>query len=337
MTAVMIVILIILAVAMVLFTIDLFPAEVVGLGILVALILTGVLTPEEGFAGFGSETSITILGVLILSTALVRTGVIHLITRQILGTAKGSADRVFWIISGITAGLSSFMSNTATAAFFTPITVNISKRLKLNPSTLLMPMAFASILASSVTLVATTTNLVVSGLLSAAGLEPIGMFELTPVGLVVVTVGLLYMYFIGRKLIPIRESEELALDEADDRSFRTEAKVPAESSWVGKSLKELALGKRFDLTILQIIRENKQPVSARANTKINAGDRLIMQGSRQILTELTQEKKLAFSGKGDEAEAAAPKQTLAEVLVLPGSRFEGRSLRGLAMRERYGL
>lgn len=137
---------------------------------MLALILTGILPAETAFMGFGSDTAIMILGLLILTASLVRTGVVQMFSRWILRTVGDDRNRLYWVIMGASGILSSFMSNTATAAFFVPMTLGLSKRMKIPAPKLLMPLAFAAILSSSVTLVSTSTNVVVSGLMTQYGL-----------------------------------------------------------------------------------------------------------------------------------------------------------------------
>lgn len=336
MTPAILLLIIVLIAAMVLFSLDLFPAEVVAIAVMLSLVLGGVISPSEAFAGFGSETSITIFGLLVLSSGLTRTGVVHLITRQILARANSDAKKVWWIITGFTALMSSFMANTATAAFFTPVTLNISKRLKINPSSLLMPMAFASILASSVTLIATSTNLVVSGVLQQYQLEPIGMFELTPVGIVVVVVGLLYMFFIGQRLIPLRGGGPE--DEARSEIYYAEGKIPEDSNWAGKTLKELQLGEKFDVSVVRIIRANGQRISPRSNSTLQVGDRVSLEGNRESVLGIEQLPEISFVAGDEEGNKSKGQPAkLAEILLMPGSRLLGRTLRSLAFRERFGL
>ena len=190
-----IILIIIIIASLILFSIETLPAEVIALGVMLSLILTGILPPAQAFQGFGSDTAIMILGLLILTAALVRTGIIQKISRQILKTVGDSKTRLYWVIMGSAGILSAFMSNTATSAFFTPMTIGLSRKFKIPPSKLLMSLAFAAILASSVTLVGTSTNLVVSGLLQQHGMDSLGMFELTPVGVPILIVGLVLAPF----------------------------------------------------------------------------------------------------------------------------------------------
>ena len=165
--------------------------------------------------------------------------------------------------------LSSFINNTAAAAFFLPVIFRLSQRAKLSASRLLMPMAFAAILSSSVTLVATSTNVVVSGLMTQYGLQPIGMFELTPVGLPILAAGLLYMVLIGQRLIPERPAPQDFTETFELRPFLAELRILPGSTLAGKSLSESGLGRSYDLTVLAIIRDRAAPAPPACRNSVN--------------------------------------------------------------------
>lgn len=340
MTAAMIVLLIIIAAAMVLFALDALPAELTALLVMLSLILTGILPADEAFAGFGSDTSIMILGILLLTTALVRTGVVNIVTAYITSKVEDNSRRLFWALTIAVSGLSTVINNTAAAAFFLPVTLNISKRLKINPSRLLMPLAFAAILSSSVTLIATSTNVVVSGLLTDYGFPPLGMFELTLVGLPILAVGLLYLFFFGQKLIPIRDEKTGANLQIDTFSYCSEVKILEESPWIGKSLAELQLGQKYEITVVRIYKQDKKDISApRGVTIIDAGDRLILEGSRDGILHLREQSHIEFTGEPDKLNVNEFSKglRLAEVILMPDSRLIGRTLRSMNFRERFGL
>ena len=339
MTTSMIILLITIFIALVLFTVDIFPAEIVALAIMLSLILTGILPTSQAFEGFGSETSLMILGVLLLTTALVKTGVVHLLSSRILSRVGKDENRLFWMITLVVSGLSAFISNTATAAFFVPVTIGISRRLKINASKLLMPLAFAAILSSSVTLVATSTNIVVSGILIDHGLKGIGMFELTPVGIPILAVGLVYMYYIGRHLIPLRSSESTEEMRQGLLAYCTEVSIPNKSAWVGKTLENLKLGQLYDLTVLRIIKKGAPNIIPRGQTVVSPGDKLLLEGSRDGILTLANQSFVEFTGnpEEDQAEKISQELKLAEVILMPSSRLIGRTLKGLDFRQRFGL
>ncbi|MBG0784671.1 MAG: SLC13 family permease [Anaerolineaceae bacterium] len=336
MTLSIIILIIILIAALILFSIETIPADVVALGVMLALILTGILPAETAFKGFGSDTAIMILGLLILTAALVRTGVVQMFSRWILRTVGDNRNRLYWVIMGASGLLSSFMSNTATAAFFVPMTLGLSKRMKIPASKLLMPLAFAAILSSSVTLVSTSTNVVVSGLMTQYGLQPLGMFELTPVGIPILIIGLLYMYFIGRHLIPVRGRTSTEFQN-EVLSYCSEFEVTEKSPWEGKSLAEIALGKEYDLTVLRIVKQPGFHAEPRANTILKKGDKLLVEGNRDDLVALSEQNVVAFTGDFSDDTLSPETLSLAEVILLPGSLLIGRTLWGLNFRDRYGL
>jgi len=173
------------------------PPNVTALGLLMVT-LTGLLTPKQTFAGFGSGIILMIFGLLILTAGLIQTGVVDAFGLIILSHVGDDAGRYLMLMMIAAAVLSAFMSNTGATAFFLPIILAISRQMNVSPSRLLMPLAFANNLASSVTLIGTSTNLVISRLMVSAGLPPLGIFELTVVGIPILLVGLIYMLRIGK-------------------------------------------------------------------------------------------------------------------------------------------
>lgn len=339
MTPAIALLLLILAVALILFSFEWVPADVVALGIMVTLILTGLLPPEQAFAGFGSDTVMMILGLLILTAALVRTGVVEIVGRAIQRRTGSNPNRILMILMGATAGLSSFISNTAATAFFIPIAIGLARRARVRASKMLMPVAFASILASSVTLIGTSTNVVVSGLMTRYKMPPLGMFELTVVGVPIVLVGLAYMFLMGKRLIPERGAPEELTDEFDLRPYLTEISILPDSPLVEQTLAESALGRDFDLTVLRVIRGGENHLAPHAELKLEAGDVLLVEGQRDHLLGL---KNVALIGvEADRAVTDLDLQTkdlrLAEVILLPRSPLIGRRLVGVGLRDQYGV
>jgi di/tricarboxylate transporter len=322
----------------VLFAFEWVPADVVALGVMLSLILTGMLAPEEAFAGFGSDTVIMILGLLIMTAALLRTGVVDLAGRAILGRAGNDPFRLLVLVTISVAALSAFISNTAAAAFFLPIVIGVGLKAGVNPSRFLLPMAFAAILTSSVTLISTSTNIVVSGIMTDYELAPIGMFEMAPVGIPISIVGLAYLLTIGRRLIPEREPVEDLTERFGLGPYLSEIVILPASKLAGKTLAESGLGRDLDLSVLKILRREETHVP-RAGTRLEEGDVLIVEGSRE---EILKVKNTAGIDIKPDVKLADPQLRsedliLVEALLLPGSPLIGRRLGTYRFRERHGL
>ncbi len=329
----------IIVISLILFATERFPSDVIALGIVVVLILTGLLTTKDAFAGFGSDAVMMILGLLIMTASLMRTGVVELAGRFIFQLTGDQPKRISLIIMATASGLSSFMSNAATTAFFLPIVIGLAHRAKVSPAKFLMPLAFASILASSVTLIATSTNIVVSGLITQYGLAPLGVFELTPVGIPILLTGLIYMYFIGSRLIPDRIPPEPEKQTMGRRIYVTEMIIKPNSSFVGKMLAETALGRDLDIQVLRVVREERRYLSPSPDLRFEAGDVLLVECERSEIIKVQDLPGVDI--KADHTfspeEVASGEIGIIEVILLPGSPFIGRTLRGLHARERFGL
>jgi di/tricarboxylate transporter len=204
---------------------------------------------------------------------------------------------------------------------------------------LLMPMAFAAILASSMTLVSTSTNIVVSGLMTQAGLPPIEMFELTPVGIPVLAVGLLYMFFFGQRLIPVRPTPQTLTDIFGLRPYLAELRIAPDSALIGKTLAESGLGRNFDLMVLAIIQKGVRRLDPSANTKLRADDTLLVEGSSDSILKIKDIAGIDIQAdaKFSDADLQGDGMGLAEVVLLPRSPFIGRTPKSLKMRERYHI
>lgn len=339
MTIQIVLLLLIVAAALALFSFEWVPADVAALGILLTLILTGLLPAEQAFAGFGSETVLMLLGLLILTAALVETGVVELAGRTILRRASTAPDRMSAIVMLAGLGLSSFISNTAATAFLLPVVAGVAAQTRVSASRFLMPLAFASILASSVTLIATSTNIVVSGIMVQQHLAPIGMFELTPVGLPIALVGLGYMLTIGRRLMPAQLEVETLTQEFNLRPYVTEFRLLAGSPLAGKTLAQSGLGRDLGVTVLAVLRGDVRHLAPGSDLQLTSGDTLIVEGQRDAIVKLQAAKgiEVHIDAQLSDTDLQAGDTRLVEAIVLPGSPFVGRTLQGLRLREHHGL
>jgi di/tricarboxylate transporter len=330
--------LVIIVIAGVLFSLDWVSPDVVGLGVLVALTVLGLLPKDRAFQGFGSETVITILGLLILTAALLRTGVIDLTGRAILKRTGENPVHLLIVIMITSATIGAFISNTASTAFFVPIVMGIATRAKMSPSKLLLPLAFSSILSSSVSLISTSTNLVVSGVMRQYQLAPMGMFELAPVGIPIAIVGVTYVFFV-RRWIPDRASTDDLIGDFGVRPYLSELILLPSSKLVGKTMAEAAFGKDLDLTVLQVIRDKTNVLGPRSNLRLAANDVLLVEGQTENLLKIKDTAGIDIKAdvKLSDPSLESTDVKLFEAILLPRSPLIGRTLKGHSFRERYGL
>lgn len=329
------IVLILFILALVLFATEWLPVDVTALGLLSALLVTGLLKPASAFAGFGSDTVLTLAGLFILTRVLLRAGVIEWIGAA-LARRAGNATGLLRAMLGTVAGVSAFTSNTATTAVFLPVVAGVSRRAGLPVSRALMPLAFASILGGTVTLIGTSTNLVVSGALPATGLKPLGFFELAWVGLPTALVGLLYLFFVAPRLLPAREAQL----EDSLRAYLADLTVSALSPLAGQTLRETGLGRDHGLTVVAVRRGAETVYAPGPDFRVQAGDTLAVEGPTERI--LTGKNTLGVVSKNeqrlqDERAVAAGAVRLVEAVVMPGSPLLGRTLKEARFRERYGV
>ncbi|MBN1977844.1 MAG: SLC13 family permease [Anaerolineae bacterium] len=323
--------------ALVLFSLERIPTDATALGVMLFLVITGLLPAEQAFAGFGSDVFVLILGLLILMEALSRTGVTGYVGSIILQRTSSGPRHILLTVMISAVAIGAFMSNTAATAFFLPIVIGLAGNAKLSPAKFLMPLAFASILASSITLIGTSTNIVVSGLMAQYGLAPISMFELAPAGIPIALAGLAYMFLLGHRLVPDRIPAE-ELEGISKGLYLTEILVPLGSSLVGKTLGASGLGRDLDLTVLRIIR-GRRHIVPRADTMLVKGDVLLVEGARENILRVKQMNGVEIKADVDFSlsDLETEDVMLADVIITPSSSLIRRTLRGLDFRNRYEL
>ncbi|GHF92799.1 SLC13 family permease [Deinococcus piscis] len=335
------IILILLALVLVLFATEWLPVDVTALLLIAALMLTGLLDPDEALAGFGDRTVLTLAALFVLAQMLLRTGVINWIVQLLTGSAgrRGAeppvsgAGLIRRLLGGVTA-VSTVTSNTATTAVFLPVMHALARRTGVPASRVMMPLAFASILGGSITLVGTSTNLVVSGFLPEVGLKPLGFFELAWVGVPAAIAGLLYLFYVAPRLLPERDSEM----EQEVRAYISDLTIAEGSPLIGQTLAGAALGRDHGLTVVAVRRDGRTVYAPDAAFGLELGDTLAVESDSEGLLAakdalgLVSRSKEKLSLSGLESEVR-----LVEAVVMPGNELIGRTLRESRFRERYGL
>ena len=331
--------LLIILAAMILFATEKLRVDVVAMLVLITVGLLGLIPPEDLFAGFSNSAVITVWAVYMVSGGLFKTGVADTMGRAILKVAGDGEVRLIATIM-LTVGLiSAFMNNVGAVAMLLPAVVGISRQTKVPVSKLLIPLAFASLLGGKMTLIGTPANILATEIVAQYGLETFGFFEFTPMGIVVLTTGIIYMVLIGRRLLPVRQGARGKEDIERLRGYVTEVRVSPDSPLNGKTLFESRLGETYDFTVLAMQRENGDLPPLHRDTLIRSGDLLALEGPANSILAASRTLGLATAVDQDLAlDMLEPHDVeLVEVALAPNSHLIGHSLREAQFRERYGF
>lgn len=323
----------------VLFATEKLPPDISAVLALVVLMATKTLEPPEALSGYASPVILLLIGIFIISAALVRTGMTEAAGRLVHRIMGSRPAGVMLGMTSTVALLSAWMNNTAVTPIFIPPAIGVARRLRLSPSRFLMPIAYASLLGGTCTLIGTSTNVAASGFLVRYGMEPIGMFELSKVGIVVAVVGVIYLSTIGWKFLPDRVPKTLDEDYRM-KEFLFEVVVMPGSPMAGAPLSESGLGTALDLTVLAIHREGSPEILSPGPGEIlREGDLLIVEGqARQIARVKTTRGIMIRADLHPSArDLTSDRVGLIEVMPLPNSDLIGRTLKEINFRGRYGV
>ncbi len=335
----------ILGSATLLFATDKLRVDLIALLVMISLVLTGLVTPEEALSGFSNPAVVTVWAVLMLSGALSRTGVANLIGKRILTFVGKSDTRLLTAIMFAAAVLSGFMNSIAVASLFLPVVTDIARRTNRYRSKLLLPLAYAALLGGLMTLIGTPPNLLVSQALSDAGLEPFRMFDFTPIGSIIMVIGVFFMVFLGKRFLPSRDitrdfSPEGDIKYRDIFELQDRMKIISinkNSPLVGRSLIESRLGIALGLNVIAILKEDKKILSPSPETILQSGDRLLVEGKTDLLEEGLASENLIIEDEKLAVEAlSSAKIKLMEIKILPGSFLAGKTLSQIDFRNRFG-
>jgi di/tricarboxylate transporter len=328
------------AAALALFIWNRLRVDVVGLLVMAALILLGLVTPRDAISGFANEATVTVALMLALSTGLLRTGAVDVLGQWVSRLAGTSEVRVIAVVLGVVLPLSAFINNTAAVAILMPIVLGVSRTAGVAPSRTLMPLSFGSQLGGTLTLIGTSTNLLVAGLVLDAGLGRIGLFDVTPAAAVLVAIGALYLLTVGRWLSPVRAARQTPVESYELREYLTALVVGAESNLVGRTLAGSRFGHSLGLQVVQIQRGDQRIVAPNGATTVHAGDVLVVTGKITDIAQIEDTNHLEIAGAKPDLDASARsggESQWAEVLVNLGSEAAGRTLTELGFRARHDV
>lgn len=335
---------------------DLLRADLVALLVMVVIGVAGIIPVDQLFTGFGGDAVIAIIAMMILGAGLDRTGVVARVAGFILRASRGLERRLLMVLCLLTGGLSAFVQNPAVAALFLPVASRLSARSGIELSRLLMPMAACIMLGGTMTMVGNSPQILLNDLLAqvnrnlppgAASLEPLRMFSLTPIGVVLLLCGLGYFYFGWRRLLPDRVERQRVVPRSTDRYFAEtygiageviEVVVTGNSDLVGASIAEV---ERMPGTpvLLGIRQGDEARLAPPADMNLWTGTILAVLGSREAVVEWVHAHDLRALGDRRHFGAMLnpTRAGIAEAVVPPASRFVGQRVSDLRLRKRHGI
>ena len=318
--------------------------DVVALLVLAVVGVTGLVEPAQALAGFSNPAVVAVAGMFVISAGLARTGVASFLGREVLHVAGGGEVRLVVALMLLSGALSGFMNNVGVAAMMMPVVVEIARKSQLPPSKLLIPMALGAQLGGFTTLIGTSPNLLAGDALAEAGEPELGLFEFTPMGVVLLGLGTLFVAVAGPRLLPTRDpstgstsdwqafKEEAPLEE---RIFRI--RVPEGSLLEGKTLEESLVGSALGLQVLAVERSSGPILAPGSETVLKGGDRLVVQGPPDLVLELGRGRHLVAESEHDPAEWLTSAEVgLVEVRVAEGSPLAGETLNQADFRRKTG-
>nr|WP_262896844.1 SLC13 family permease [Fulvivirga sediminis] len=329
---------VILGIALVLFVTGWVAVDVTSMLVMVGLMVTGILTVEEGTSGFSNGATLTVLALLIISEGLKNTGAVDALGYRII---KITGNKEWWalIVLMVTAAVASaFINTTAVVAVFIPVAYKIAKSSNLNIGLLLMPLSFAAMVGGASTMIGTSTNLLINSISQGYGLERFRIFDLTLMGVALFVVLMIYMLFVGRFMLrKKREKMQLIDGELEVKNYLTEVEIVPGSNLIGKPLADaLKLSDTENFDILRIIRENATLPTLQVD-KIKEGDVLVIKTNIHEILRLDQDKGLVIrSHKRLEGEEEDEKQTLwFEALITPNSNLLDQKIKDISFLRYY--
>jgi di/tricarboxylate transporter len=335
--------------SVVLFATDKLRPDLVALLVLVVLAVTQLVTPQEAFSGFANPAVVTVVAIFVVSEGLFQTGVADFLSLRILKVAKSSEPRLLIILMTTVGFMSAFINNVGATAVFLPAVLVIARRVRLTPSKLLIPLAYASAMGGNLTLIGTPPNLLASAALRefpgcenfSFGCQGFGFFDFAPMGILILITGVLYMAFVGRHILPSYDTHTDLPENYQVRRYLSEIRVLPDSPLVGKSLVESRFGEAYNLTIIGIIRDGKDQLAIRRRDQLRANDLLLVEGSLDKILKVHQSQGLRIEPyeeyRPEEAELESQEAGIVEVIIDVGSSLAGQSLKEIGFREKYRL
>ncbi|MGO2357096.1 SLC13 family permease [Mesonia sp.] len=323
----------IIAIGVFLFVKDYFTIDTTSILIMSLFIISGVLSPEEGFAGFNHPATITLGCMFVISAAIFKTGLIDGLSSKIIRIAKLNYVAALMVFCLTAAVFSAFINDTAVVAILIPMALLVCRETGIAPSRLLIPISFSALFGGTCTLIGTSTNILVSSYAKESGLEPFGMFEFSLAALCLSVIGFVYMFFVAPILLPKRQSKELLL-KAEAEKYIAEIELKDVNDDVDVSIAKSRLVRKFDAQILSIKRKHTLVYEINGETMLRQGDKIKILIDPANLAKLQEIESYYLSGDQSILDDHTEKK-IYEVLIPYGSVLAGKNLKELNFRNQY--
>ncbi|HDS45093.1 MAG TPA: SLC13 family permease [Methanomicrobia archaeon] len=345
MTPEIILVLAVLVATIILFVTEAFRVDVIAILIMVTLPWLGLLTPLEAFSGLASNAVVAVIAVMILSYGVGRSGVMNRFSRAIISVAGTSERRLIGLVAVAVGLLSSFMQNIGAVALFLPAVMRIAKKMRIPVSRLLMPMGFAGILGGTLTLVGSAPLILLNDLLRQGGQEPFGLFGVTPIGIALLTMGIIYFLTVGKRVFPAGKGGEIIspqqelIETWDLPSTIFHCIIPPESPLIGKTREEAQIWARYTINLLALAEGDELLYAPWRYTRFIVGQELAILGAPRDLERFIADFRLKVTTASTQFEALrrGDGAGFAELIIPPRAPVAGKTMRQLAIRKTYGV
>ncbi len=332
-----ILVLVIIIGAVILFATEIIAIDLVAMLVMISLVLLGIISPSEGVAGFSNTATITVAAMFILSAGLLKTGGMQYVSLRLSGVFKKNFTLGIVTMMILVAFISAFINNTPVVAVFIPIVVQVAQSSNISPSKALIPLSYASIFGGTCSLIGTSTNVLVAGIMKDRGLEPFSMFDMTPMGLIFFLVGLVYMLVFGIKMLPDRKGDASLQKRFGLGDYLAEIELMKESPSVNKTIMDSPLVQDLEMDIIEVRRNT-------TTFPLPPGDLVLLEGDvLKIRCDVNKIKALKDNIRFNEGKSLKIGEdffnergtSLVELIITANSDFEGKTLKLLDFRRTF--